>query len=571
MAACHLARAGWQVVVVEQDPHVGGTAHVFRRQGYVFPAGPLSFTVPGYLAYTLQELGIEQPLSFWRAVFQVVRPPLDAVISVPLRQLELQLVKQFPAERMGISEVVGILEDLIPALRAAGRGLVLGSSRAIVAEDGRAVAAGNDQAGVTGEGWSRPLASSESAADGVAEGVSPVPSAAGASARGERPAGASFSREAAQAVLARWERVSARTVMERYLRHPALRDLLGSQGTSEPVMSMVLLAQMWDFMAVEGIWYPVEGIDVLGRLLAQRFAELGGVLGLGTRVAGITVEKGRVVGVKLDDGSAIVAPVVVSDADYRQTVLDLLPVSAVEESQRDLVASLPLSPSAFTVFLGVDRSKVDLSLFRGHHILTKLEEGPSVPWHEKQLRAADFLRDELWLSWWSRHDPCLAPPGREALMVKVMAPFAPAAAFDTSTVKRRRPSRSAAYQAWKRDMATAVVQTAAQLLPGLVEAVEVQEVATPLTYRDWGHRSEGSVAGWSWRVDELPDSWARALVVGPVPGLYMVGLQSFTRLFFGGAGTSAYSGRLVAEMVLGRHARLRVGLSELQKALRRVW
>ncbi|MBC7293982.1 MAG: hypothetical protein H5T84_07790 [Thermoleophilia bacterium] len=153
----------------------------------------------------------------------------------------------------------------------------------------------------------------------------------------------------------------------------------------------------------------------------------------------------------------------------------------------------------------------------------------------------------------------------------MMAPFAPAAAFDTSTVKRRRPSRSAAYQAWKRDMATAVVQTAAQLLPGLVEAVEVQEVATPLTYRDWGHRSEGSVAGWSWRVDELPDSWARALVVGPVPGLYMVGLQSFTRLFFGGAGTSAYSGRLVAEMVLGRHARLRVGLSELQKALRRVW
>ncbi|MBC7294050.1 MAG: FAD-dependent oxidoreductase, partial [Thermoleophilia bacterium] len=65
VAACHLARAGWQVVVVEQDPHVGGTAHVFRRQGYVFPAGPLSFTVPGYLAYTLQELGIEQPLSFW--------------------------------------------------------------------------------------------------------------------------------------------------------------------------------------------------------------------------------------------------------------------------------------------------------------------------------------------------------------------------------------------------------------------------------------------------------------------------------------------------------------------------
>ncbi len=89
-----------------------------------------------------------------------------------------------------------------------------------------------------------------------------------------------------------------------------------------------------------------------------------------------------------------------------------------------------------------------------------------------------------------------------------------------------------------------------EVVPGLPGAVVVREVATPLTYLDRGHRSEGAVAGWSWRFGDYPEPWARSLAVTPVQGLFMVGLQSFTRLFYGGMGTSMYSGKYAADLVL---------------------
>ena len=80
----------------------------------------------------------------------------------------------------------------------------------------------------------------------------------------------------------------------------------------------------------------------------------------------------------------------------------------------------------------------------------------------------------------------------------------------------------------------------------------VREVATPLTYKYWGHRSEGSVAGWSWRSGDYPEPWAKSLAITPVRGLLMVGLQSFTHLFYGGMGTSLYSGKFAADIVLSK-------------------
>jgi phytoene dehydrogenase-like protein len=94
------------------------------------------------------------------------------------------------------------------------------------------------------------------------------------------------------------------------------------------------------------------------------------------------------------------------------------------------------------------------------------------------------------------------------------------------------------------------VAAAANILPGLPGSVVVREVATPLTYKYWGHRSEGSVAGWSWGSGEQPKPWARNLVVTPVQGLLVVGLHSFTRLFYGGMGTSMYSGKYASYIVL---------------------
>ena len=485
-AAAYLAQAGRRVLVLEQDSHLGGTAHIFRRSGFTFPTGPQSVTVPDYIAHGLRELGIERSLSFKRDCFQVRRGNLDVMISVPLHQLSKQLMDHFPEEKKGIRAVIKILEDVIDALD-------------VLQPD-----------------------------DLIEQG-------SGCRTDGN-----------ACAVIERWGRVPARDLIESNVQDQTLKDLLGSQGTSETVMSVVLLAQMWRFMSRVGIWYITEGIDSVPELLADRVRSFGGDIRLGERVVSILVKEGAAAGVELAGGTIIKAPFVISDADYRETIIGLLPPDVFLGNEKEEISRMPLTSSAFSVFLGVKRGLIDLSAFRGDHLMVKLKEGKPLPWEMKKPVPEDFMKDEIWLSWWSNHDPALAPPGCEALIIKVEAPYDMFAPFSGGC----RGCHQEHYYSLKEEMADALVSAASNVLPGLPGAVVVREVATPLTYKFWGHRSEGSVAGWSWRSGEKSEPWTRSLAVTKVPGLLMVGLQSFTRLFYGGMGTSIYSGKYASDLVL---------------------
>jgi phytoene dehydrogenase-like protein len=238
--------------------------------------------------------------------------------------------------------------------------------------------------------------------------------------------------------------------------------------------------------------------------------------------------------------------VVISDADYRETILELLPPDTFPDNEREVISKMHLTSSAFTVFLGVKKELVDISAFRGDHLFVKLKEGKPVPWKMKKPVLEDFLKDEIWITWWSRHDHTLAHPGCEALIIKVGAPFEVFAPFSGGG----RGLHKERYYSLKEELANAIVAAASNILPGLPGAVVVREVATPLTYKYWGHRREGSVAGWSWGSGEQVGPWARSLTVTKVSGLFVVGLQSFTRLFYGGMGTSMYSGKYAADLVI---------------------
>ena len=45
-AAAKLVKAGQRVLVLDRNPHPGGTAYVYRRKGFAFPMGPLGFSHP---------------------------------------------------------------------------------------------------------------------------------------------------------------------------------------------------------------------------------------------------------------------------------------------------------------------------------------------------------------------------------------------------------------------------------------------------------------------------------------------------------------------------------------------
>lgn len=492
-AAICLARAGKKVLVVEQDDHIGGTAHVFRRRGFTFPAGPISVTVPDYITRFLCGLGVEEAPCFIRDHFQVRRGDMDIMISVPLDRLAKQLSDSFPQERKGIIEVIKILDEVIGALDVLQPQDLIGDYTCSI----------NDSA--------------------------------------------------ARAVIKRWGRISASDILDSHLQDDRLKDLLGSQGTGKTVMSVVLLAQMWRFMSKKGIWYVKGGMGKIPELFAERLRAFGGEIRLGERVKRIMILEGKVSGIELEGGAIIRSPIVISDADYKETILKLLPGGTIPANELDAISRLPLTSSAFTIYLGVKRELVDLSALRGHHLLVKLKEGMPVPWEKKKPDMENFLQDEIWISWWSRHDPELAPAGCEALIIKVMAPFDRFAPFSGGG----RGCHNEQYYSMKKDFSDALVSAVEKVIPGLSSASVVREVATPLTYRYWGHRTEGSVAGWSWKFEDHPEPWIRSFAVTQIPGLLAVGMQAFTHLFYGGMGTAIYSGKYAADIVLSWRERNR--------------
>ncbi|MGQ9801538.1 MAG: hypothetical protein ACUVRL_07740 [Candidatus Saccharicenans sp.] len=80
------------------------------------------------------------------------------------------------------------------------------------------------------------------------------------------------------------------------------------------------------------------------------------------------------------------------------------------------------------------------------------------------------------------------------------------------------------YQAYKIELALKLNKVVENITPGLARAIELMEVATPLTYRDWGHRYHGSITGWSWGAGNTGNFGRKLLVQTPLRNLLIVSI-----------------------------------------------
>ncbi len=489
--AAKLAGSGRRVLVLEKNNHIGGTSYLFRRDGYAFPMGPLSFSFPDRVNNFLSKVGVETEVSFRRNHFQLISPDLDIIYSSPLETLQRDLQRSFPRERSGLESFF------------------------------------NEFKGIIRETQDLPHGHPD---------YLPVPAEGGL----DRKKDAGRSRIAR---IREYSRMSCRRLLGRHLNDQRLVNLLGSQGTSEPVMSVLTLALMWKMMSEVGIWFPSCGIGGLSDLLAGVVRKNGGKIRLNAGVERILIEKRRAVGVRTASGEDVIAPAFVSNADAKTTFLELCAPAEIPRDWLSRLASTPYTGSELCVYLGIEPDRVDWRRMRAVHLFYRHKQKPL---GAGEPDPEDFEDREFEICRWSDNSPDDVPPAKASLILRVGFSYDHFARFRTGEKRRLK-----GYEIYKMQLARKLITTAEHALPGLSSAVERIEAATPLTYEDWGRRFRGSIAGWSWSAEHGGAFEGKLLVQTPIENLFLTGIYAATELFLGGVPTALHTADLAARLILG--------------------
>lgn len=319
VCAAYLAVSGKRVLVAEQGGVAGGNSHVFRRRrAYEFDVGVhyLGDCGPdGLLPAVLGGLGLRERLTYREmdpdGFDRIVIPGATLDMPADWATYRKRLQEACPADAAGIDAFL----DVVAGLGTERRDAI------VAAED---------------------LPMSE------------------------------LPQQAPQSVA--WGRRTLTELFDHCDLSPRARTLLAAQspnyGMAPDEATVALHATVTDHY-IRGAYYPQGGGQMLAAGLLEVIRAHGGALRTYSRVTRIAVEEGRTRGVEFADGSRAPAPVVVSNADYRRTMLDLVGARNLPRrlaaKTRDARMALPWA----AVYVALDRDvgqHANLWWYRGDDI-----------------------------------------------------------------------------------------------------------------------------------------------------------------------------------------------------------
>lgn len=239
----------------------------------------------------------------------------------------------------------------------------------------------------------------------------------------------------------------------------------------------------------EDYWTVKEGMQAWADALAAKFAERGGRLFLKSPVKTIITNNNKAVGVQVDD-TVFNADWVISASDYKRTFTELLDDKLLlNKKLTDRLMKAEMSEGFFTVYLGLNMTNEELKRHMKTHYVVSFEEQYCTDKHE--MRDEDFFsRSMMSLYSPSLLSPDHAPAGKSSLMILAMAPRRWMGNWGGGEPER--------YRYLKEKAALQLIKKAERIIPGLTGSIAFQDAATPLTYERFTSNSEGATCAWSW-------------------------------------------------------------------------
>jgi len=298
-------------------------------------------------------------------------------------------------------------------------------------------------------------------------------------------------------------------VVSRYFRHPNNRFLFsfhplfigGSPFRAPSVYLMIPYLEKHG-----GVWFSKGGMYSLVEAMKTVFLETGGTIKTGCEAERICVEQGRVSAVEAG-GSRFDADIVVSNAHFAHTCLDLIPVDDRRRWTNRRVRKLDYSMSCFLIYLGVKKQYPQLK----HHTLILSERYKELVGDifDKKKLPDDF---SMYVHAPTRTDSDMAPPGCESMYVLIPVPNL---AGDTDWETMSEPYTDRVLTFLEEEFG----------LADLRECVEVLETFSPLDFKEQRNNYLGSAWGVEPRLTQTA-SFRPGNRNEDVEGLYIVGAST---------------------------------------------
>ena len=278
--------------------------------------------------------------------------------------------------------------------------------------------------------------------------------------------------------MAKWATQSTRQFADKF-HDPFMRNAVAQMFSWEeaPVMmGMMLLA----FMHNGNAGFPVGASLEFARSIEKRYLDLGGEIHYKSQVEKILTENNQAVGVRLYNDEIQKADVILSAADGRGTIFDMLEGQYTNRKIRRMYDGHLPTHQMCQISLGVNRDLSDEP-----HWTTYLLEEP--------ILLAGEERNEIGIKHYC-FDRSLAPEGKSVIELIVRTNYA----YWHRIYGRR------IYDTEQRQVSDIIIEQLEKWYPGIMEDVEFVDEATPLSYERYTGNWMGATTGWLLTKETTP-------------------------------------------------------------------
>lgn len=321
--------------------------------------------------------------------------------------------------------------------------------------------------------------------------------------------------------------------------------LAGESGdcASPPSIMPVMLQAGLMAGYLAGAYYPRGGGQVIPATLVEVIEANGGQLLTRESVDRILVEDGKAAGVRLTTGEELRAPVVISNADLKRTMLDMVGREHLSAETVARIEGFRMAPPLFVVYLGLDIDLRETMPRTNYWIFSSFDpEAPYEGIHEGRL--SDDL--SVFISVGSVKDPeseHIAPKGYSSVELMTIVPADHRLwAVEEGPVAGEKYHRNPDYRSFKETIAERVIDIASDVIPNLREHIVWRETATPITHERYTHSTGGTSYGIELAVDQFGPN--RVSPATEIPGLFLAGASTvyghgIAGVMRGGVGTAS--------------------------------